>query len=318
MKGRDSMGKTFQAPRRGRRGTFAFLESIKIKARMLWMALRCTPEQMKRLSLRFLIALPLLWVLFDFVSYSYGTIPQRPAQISVTGLRHLSTELVRSEIFHKLRAQNADNLIEVDLPDLSEHLTRRIPGLRTVTMTMNVGRGHMSVVAVERKSIAIFSSPAGKLDVDREGVLYPSMPESGSGLPAVSGLAGSVMSAGRNLHEHPAGSGIVRLLTALPVSLSKQIKTIRVIRPEYIEISMADGLLVKVDPATFPAKMPHFQMALRKTRGPFLPAAGSGRAGAERREAAYIDLRFHQDVIKYRSEPPPAGVSNSGGSRNGP
>lgn len=306
MKSPDAIGKVFAARHRPRQSSSGSGLFSKAKAR--WRAIAESIGKHPKLFYWILLAVPIFWVLFDFVSFSFGTLPATQDSIQLTGLKHVSPVTVRSEIFRKLRLINAENLIEVDLTGLSEHLVKHIPAIRSVTITKNIGRGVMSVAVVERTGIALIRNSAAMLEVDRDGMLYRTDDEFGFSMPVVDGLAGSVLASGRNLYEHPSGAGVLRVVTAFPPNLVKQLKSVRVVRPDYFELQMANGMLVKADPATFPNKVGRFQKIVQKFHRPTPEPAVPGRKPAadrpEGREVAYIDIRFQQDVIAYRADPP--------------
>lgn len=250
--------------------------------------------------LRLLPAIPILWVLFDFVSFSFGTLPLVPSVIRVEGAKRLADGAVQTEIVRKLRTTNAENLIEVDLAEVSAFVLQRIPALKSARITTDLGRGTMTVAVVERNGIAAVQSVAGELDVDRDGALYPALLGKAGSLPEVSGLAGTPVKPGRNLFEHPAGAGVLRILIAMDAPLGKKLKHARVVRPDLVELQFSNGLLVKADPATFPDKVSGLQNIFFKIESDAKrpsPPAGP-------RDVAYIDVRFQQDVIRYASPTP--------------
>src|SRR3990167_1855565 len=196
MKNPETIAKVFAARRRGKA---AGGSTVRQSFQSAWKKVADMFRRGPGLLSRILLALPALWILFDFVTYSFGTIPASRDSVQVTGSKRVPVEQVRSEIFRKLRTANAENLIEVYLAELSEYLTQRIPAIRSVTVTKNIGRGVMTVAVVERTGVAVIRSSMGRLEVDREGVLYPADDPSRTRLAEVTGLAGSTIAPGRHL-----------------------------------------------------------------------------------------------------------------------
>lgn len=287
MKGPETFGRVLVSRKKSRSSGFRFFDTLRNGWRRLVERVQCArPAWMLRV---FLILL-FVGVVLDFVSFSFQTLPIVPEAIQITGLKQISADHVRTEIFRKLRTQNAENLLEVDLTDLSDYIREHIPAIRSAGITMNVERGVMTVAAVERSGIAVIrlSGMGGTLEVDREGMLYSAGAVAPSSLPEVSGIAGSLLVPGRNLHEHPAGAGLMRLLSSLPPHFPRPLKSARVVRPEYVELTFAGGILVKTDPATFPYKVENLGNILAKTAD---------------RQVSYIDIQFQRDVISYQEEP---------------
>lgn len=286
----EAVGKVLTMRRRARSNGPGLVAGIREK----WSRMAETVSSRPRILFAVAAVAATAWVIFDFVTFSLGTLPVSGGAIDVIGTRRITEETVRTEIYRKLRAADADNLLEVDVTEMSEYLLQRIPALRSAVVTKNVGRGMMTVVVAERTGIATIRARVGKYEVDREGMLFQVGGSSPAELPEVTGLAGSSISSGRNLFEHPSGAGLLRLLSALPQGFSPKLKFVRVIRPEYFELTFSGGTLVKADPVTFPAKVDSLRRILRKIESPTKPQAN--------RTVQYIDIRFQQDVISYSKE----------------
>lgn len=238
-------------------------------------------------------------ILFDFISFSFGSLPATPSAIQVSGNRRVTEDQVRTEIFRKLRAENAENLIEVDLRELSDYVCRKIPGIRSNRITLNVGRGVMAVAVEERIGVGVVKTPTVFLEFDKEGMLYPAAMSqtAGRGRLQVWGLSGASVAPGRNLSEHPSGAGLLRVIQSLPPGLDRNLFLIRVIQPDYLELVLETSdsrrsggdtnVLVKVDPATFPARADQLAKMVRRSN---------------ERAVSYIDFRFRQAVIAYAPE----------------
>lgn len=291
-------GRIFLGRRRSTKSRFGMPESWKYA----WRRMLETCKQRPKLFARAAVAALIAWTLFDFVSFSFGSLPATPSAIQVTGTRRVTEDQVRTEIFRKLRARNAENLIEVRLDEVADHLLRQIPAIRSSTITLNVGRGIMTVAVEERLAIGGVRTPTAFLEFDKDGMLFPARFQPGGQRPKleVLGLAGENMAPGRNISEHPAGAGLLRVLHAFPAALAGRIMLVRIIRPEYFELVFDAGIgrtadartevlrdnpvLVKIDPATFPDKIDQLTRLIRKD---------------EKRSVSYVDLRFRQDVIAY-------------------
>lgn len=304
MKNPEAIGRVFAAKRRARPASSGWKESLRAKWRIVTDALAKNPKVWSRV----LIAIPVLWIFFDFVSFSFGTLPASPESIQVSGQRRVAAEQIRTEILHKLRAKNAENLIEVDLTDVSENLTKNIPAIRSATITKNIGRGVMTVAVVERTGVALIRNSGAVLEVDREGMLYRTRETAAASLPLVDGLVGSAILAGRNLSENPSGAGLLRMLNVFSPKLLRQLKSVHVVRPDYFELEFSGGILVKADPATFPDKVDRVQKILQRVGSggseTLTLLKDSSGAKEEPRAVAYIDIRFQQDVIAYKTEAP--------------
>ncbi len=295
----ETVGKVLTINRRPRRSGSGF--GLNLKER--WIRMLDAFRRRPKILWMILAAVPIGWVLFDFVTFSFGTLPILPGTIEIIGTRRLTPDAVRSEIYRKLRSTNADNLMEVDVTDMSEHVLKTIPAVRSAVVTKNIGRGTMTVVVAERTGIAAIRGRVGKLEVDKEGMLYQMGGSPPSELPDVSGLVGSAVTSGRNIAEHPAGAGLLRMIAALRPGFSPKLKSIRVVSSDYFELTFAGDMIVKADPATFPFKIDTLQRILRKIQQrPDSPANGSDRSSPAR-PVQYIDVRFQQDVIAYSNEP---------------
>lgn len=289
MRDPEAIGKIF-APRKMRArqgGSSGAANWVRAK----WRGMADVFKKYPKLLYRILLAVPVFWILFDFVTFSFGTLPSAPGAIQVTGLKRLPPEMIRNEIVRKLTAINAENLIEVDLTELSESLVRRVPAIRSVTITKNIGRGAMSVAVAERTGVAIIRNSISSLEVDLDGMLYPPTGGTLKALPVVEGLAGSMISSGRNLYEHPSGAGVLRVMSAMPRKLGSRLSAARVIRPDYFELEFSGEISVKVDPANFPSKAGSLEQILQKIA-----------RTQEPRAVSYIDIRFQQDVMAYKTD----------------
>lgn len=295
MKTRVSAGQIFLNRKRAASPGLALPESWKNAWRGSTGVFRRHPDATRRI----LYAAAAGIVLFDFVSFSVGSLPSTPAAVEVRGARRIGDDIVRTEILRKFRAAHAENLIEVNLRDLSDHLLRRIPAIRSSAITVNVGRGVMTVAVEERAAVGVVQTPGGILEFDKEGMLYPALGAPKVPLLQVWGLAGSEVAAGRNVYEHPAGAGLLRVLSAFPADLKNHLAFVRVIQPDYLELVLDGslGVLVKVDPASFPEKVDRMAKLVRKHQG----------GGV-----AYIDFRFRQEVIRFAEGQKQAGKGKTG------
>lgn len=300
----EAVGKVLTMRRRARSSGPGLVAGIREK----WSNMAGTVSSWPRILFGVAAFAATLWVIFDFVSFSLGTLPVSSGAIEVIGTRRLTEETVRTEIYRKLRTADADNLLEVDVTEMSEYLVQRIPALRSAVVTKDVGRGILTIVVAERTGIATIRARVGKFEVDKEGMLFQVGGNSAADLPEVTGLAGSSIASGRNLFEHPSGAGLLRLLMALPQGFSPKLKFVRVIRPEYFELTFSGGTLVKADPMTFPAKANNLQRILRKLES--RPSAKPQAARAAR-PVQYIDIRFQQDVVAYSKEEPSSAPAPS-------
>lgn len=256
--------------------------------RMRWRMLTASIKQHPKLLYAGFAALPLFLILFDFVAYSYGSLPATSDSIELAGLRRLSPATVRSEILRKLRTANAENLIEVDLTELSEYLLQRLPAIRSAVIAQNIGRGVMTVTVSERTGIANIRTISGIMEVDRDGMLYVTDKGAPGKLPEVTGVAGAVAVPGRNVYEHPSGAGLMRVMSTLSPELSRRLTGIRIVRPDYFELQFAGDILVKADPLSFPHKIDPLKKILLTPR-----------------PISYIDVRFQQDVVSYKASAAP-------------
>ncbi|MFE6336308.1 cell division protein FtsQ/DivIB [Streptomyces sp. NPDC057798] len=194
--------------------------------------------------LRTIVILAVALVLFGAggVWVLYGSSWLRVERVSVSGTRVLTSVQVREAADVPVGAP----LVSVDTDAIEARLKRELPRIDTVEVGRSWPHG-IGLKVTERIPVLMVRKGENFIEVDRKGVRFATVSEAPKGVPALEMALSPSSSAAASLRRFGEGRLVreaVRVAGAVPATVARDTRTLKVRSYDDISLELADGRTV--------------------------------------------------------------------------
>lgn len=172
----------------------------------------------------------------------YGSDLVRVERVSVSGTRVLTPDQVRRSADVPLGEQ----LVSVDTEGIEARLAEALPRIDTVDVVRDWPSG-ITLEVTERTPVLLVHQGGKFIEVDKEGVRFATVSKAPKGVPALKlavSRTGSTAASLRRFGEDRLVREAVRVAGALPSSVARSTRSVKVRSYDAISLELADGRTV--------------------------------------------------------------------------